>query len=52
MQAKILTPPATPVKERGPPTEKQQMESAVKDTDESDAIPPESPPLSSTPING
>lgn len=53
MQAILLTPPSTPVREPDPPaTGDSPKESTVKNVEEVDTTAPESPPLSSTPING
>lgn len=53
MQATLLTPPSTPVREPEPPASGDSpKESTVKNVEEADTTAPESPPLSSTPING
>lgn len=53
VKATILTPPSTPVNEPAP--EPQPEENAEDDGEkvvEADPVPPDSPPLSSTPTNG
>ncbi|XP_026315689.1 JNK-interacting protein 3-like isoform X2 [Hyposmocoma kahamanoa] len=53
VQATLLTPPSTPVREPEPPASSDTpKESTVKNVEEVDTTAPESPPLSSTPING
>lgn len=53
VQATLLTPPSTPVKEPEPPGENEvPKESVAKDVEEADPAAPDSPPLSSTPVNG
>lgn len=53
VQATLLTPPSTPVRESEPPASGDTpKESTVKNVEEVDTTAPESPPLSSTPING
>ncbi|RVE47531.1 hypothetical protein evm_007848 [Chilo suppressalis] len=52
VQATLLTPPSTPVKEPEPPSEATVPKEAMpKDVEEADTVAPESPPLSSTPVN-
>ncbi|CAH0684325.1 unnamed protein product [Chilo suppressalis] len=52
VQATLLTPPSTPVKEPEPPSEATvPKEATPKDVEEADTVAPESPPLSSTPVN-
>ncbi|CAH0703273.1 unnamed protein product [Spodoptera exigua] len=51
VKATILTPPSTPVNEPETAPEPQNQE-APKNNEEADFVHPDSPPLSSTPING
>ncbi|XP_060809868.1 JNK-interacting protein 3 isoform X2 [Amyelois transitella] len=51
VQATLLTPPSTPIKEPEPPSEPEvPKESIVKTVEEADTTAPGSPPLSSTPV--
>ncbi|KAJ8736915.1 hypothetical protein PYW07_000186 [Mythimna separata] len=52
VKAAILTPPSTPANEPETAPEPQSEEPVVKKADEADPPHPDSPPLSSTPING
>ncbi|XP_063372894.1 JNK-interacting protein 3 [Cydia amplana] len=51
VQATLLTPPTTPVAEPEPAPSGPPKESAVKNVEEPDTGAPDSPPLSSTPVN-
>ncbi|KAI8431110.1 hypothetical protein MSG28_001165 [Choristoneura fumiferana] len=51
VQATLLTPPSTPVKEPEPEPVAPPRESTVKNVEEPDSTAPDSPPLSSTPVN-
>ncbi|XP_049884716.1 JNK-interacting protein 3 isoform X2 [Pectinophora gossypiella] len=51
VQATILTPPSTPEKEPEPEEAEEPQGSPREDTDKGDVPAPESPPLSSTPVN-
>ncbi|XP_075991591.1 JNK-interacting protein syd isoform X5 [Anticarsia gemmatalis] len=54
VKATILTPPSTPVNEPETSPEQQNEEpvAVVRNVEEADTAAPDSPPLSSTPING
>lgn len=52
MKAAILTPPSTPVNEPETASEPQTDEAVVKNVEEPEPAAHDSPPLSSTPING
>lgn len=52
VKATILTPPSTPVNEPETTSEQPTKETTASNVEEADAAAPDSPPLSSTPING